>query len=222
MQPHSKQLAVSVRATHQGGVCFCRKLMHRELFTRLLYTPFCVCVHVCYNRVSDIMLGLWIILMFGSGIPSLYVWGLLWLLVVELTDRWSLARVCQTPARYGKNLPFLLLGKPGFLRGQSVLRHTLSDGRSWAVLVPPTGLCTALYSLRKGWWLRECLHCHLFLIFLQPCVQRVLECATLLHPSPFCCRSAALGCCDPLCLWAVDAHTLQGQPHRRRADQRPG
>lgn len=57
------------------------------------------------------MLGMWIILMFGSGIPSLYVWGLIWLLVVEVADRWSLARICQTPARYGKSLPFLLLGE---------------------------------------------------------------------------------------------------------------
>ena len=57
------------------------------------------------------MLGLWIILMFGSGIPSLYLWGLIWLAVVEFTDRWSLARVCQIPARYGKSLPFLLLGE---------------------------------------------------------------------------------------------------------------
>lgn len=57
------------------------------------------------------MLGLWIILMFGSGIPSLYMWGLIWLVVVELTDRWSLARICQIPARYGKSLPFLLLGE---------------------------------------------------------------------------------------------------------------
>jgi hypothetical protein len=63
------------------------------------------------RRVSDIMLGLWIILMFGSGIPSLYFWGLIWLAVVELTDRWSLARICQIPARYGKSLPFLLLSE---------------------------------------------------------------------------------------------------------------
>lgn len=57
------------------------------------------------------MLGISIILMFGTGIPSLYLWGLIWLAVVELTDRWSLARVCQIPARYGKSLPFLLLGE---------------------------------------------------------------------------------------------------------------
>lgn len=56
------------------------------------------------------MLGLWIILMFGTGMPSLYLWGLIWLVVVELADRWSLAIVCRTPARYGKSLPFLLLG----------------------------------------------------------------------------------------------------------------
>jgi hypothetical protein len=33
------------------------------------------------------MLGLWIILMFGSGIPGLYVFGLVWLTVVEVGDR---------------------------------------------------------------------------------------------------------------------------------------
>jgi len=65
----------------------------------------------CVHRVSDMMLGLWIILMFGSGIPSLYIWGLIWLCVVEVSDRWSLARICQTPSRYGKSLPFLLLGE---------------------------------------------------------------------------------------------------------------
>lgn len=69
--------------------------------------PPCCCAH----RVSDIMLGLWIILMFGSGIPSLYMWGLIWLTVVEFVDRWSLARICQIPARYSKSLPFLLLGE---------------------------------------------------------------------------------------------------------------
>lgn len=57
------------------------------------------------------MLGISIILMFGTGIPSLYLWGLIWLAVVELTDRWSLARICQIPARYGRSLPFLLLGE---------------------------------------------------------------------------------------------------------------
>ena len=78
--------------------------------------PRCLCGAA---SVSDIMLGLWIILMFGSGIPSLYIWGLIWLLVVEVTDRWSLARICQIPARYGKSLPFLLLGE-SMVQGFSV------------------------------------------------------------------------------------------------------
>lgn len=57
------------------------------------------------------MLGLWIILMFGSGMPGIYIYGIAWLLVLDVTDRWYLVRMCQQPVRYGKNLPYLLLGE---------------------------------------------------------------------------------------------------------------
>lgn len=50
-------------------------------------------------------------MMFGSGLPSLYIWGLVWMLVVELADRWNLARICQAPARYKESLPYLLLNE---------------------------------------------------------------------------------------------------------------
>jgi hypothetical protein len=61
--------------------------------------------------VADLLLGIWIVMMFGSGLPSLYLWGLIWLTVVELADRWNLARVCQKPVRYGESLPYLLLSE---------------------------------------------------------------------------------------------------------------
>lgn len=57
------------------------------------------------------MLGLWIILMFGSGMPGLYIYGICWLSVVDLTDRWYITKMCKQPVRYGKSLPYLLLGK---------------------------------------------------------------------------------------------------------------
>jgi hypothetical protein len=57
------------------------------------------------------MLGLWIILMFGSGMPGLYIYGIVWLMVVDITDRWYITKMCKQPVRYGQSLPFLLLGK---------------------------------------------------------------------------------------------------------------
>lgn len=55
-----------------------------------------------------------------------YIWGLIWLVVVELSERWSLARICQLPARYGKSLPLLLLSEyccPGQLGDRHRERH---------------------------------------------------------------------------------------------------
>jgi hypothetical protein len=57
------------------------------------------------------MLGLWIILMFGSGMPGLYIYGIVWLVVVDVTDRWYITKMCKQPVRYGQSLPFLLLGE---------------------------------------------------------------------------------------------------------------
>lgn len=57
------------------------------------------------------MLGLWIILMFGSGMPGLYIYGIVWLMVVDVTDRWYLSKMCKQPVRYGQSLPVLLLGE---------------------------------------------------------------------------------------------------------------
>lgn len=64
-------------------------------------------------------------MMFGSGLPSLYIWGLIWLAVVELTDRWNLARICQAPARYGESLPYLLLRECSKEHGASVASKAL-------------------------------------------------------------------------------------------------
>eukprot|EP00775_Hariotina_reticulata_P011394 gene11394-11542_t len=45
-----------------------------------------------------------------TGLPGLYLYGLVWLVVVDVVDRWYLCRMCQRPVRYGKNLPYMLLG----------------------------------------------------------------------------------------------------------------
>lgn len=63
------------------------------------------------------MFNLWLLLMFGSGMPLLYVVGVIWLSVVEVVDRHALARLCRRPARYGPRLPYLLLGA-GRARGK--------------------------------------------------------------------------------------------------------
>jgi hypothetical protein len=57
------------------------------------------------------MLSIWILLMFGSGMPILYLIGLLWLLVQDVVDRVYLIRRCQRPNRYGPRLPLQLLGE---------------------------------------------------------------------------------------------------------------
>lgn len=57
------------------------------------------------------MLGIWIILMFGSGMPGIYIYGIVWLVALDITDRWYLTVMCQHPVRYGKNLPYLVLGE---------------------------------------------------------------------------------------------------------------
>lgn len=62
-------------------------------------------------RVSDQMLNLWLLLMFGTGMPLLYAIGVVWLIVIELVDRHALARLCKQPVRYGPRLPYLLLGE---------------------------------------------------------------------------------------------------------------
>lgn len=46
-----------------------------------------------------------------AGLPGLYLYGLVWLVVVDVVDRWYLCRMCQRPVRYGKNLPYMLLGR---------------------------------------------------------------------------------------------------------------
>ncbi|GBF87433.1 dynein heavy chain axonemal protein [Raphidocelis subcapitata] len=60
-------------------------------------------------RVADEMFNIWLILMFGSGMPALYLVGVAWLSVTEALDRHALARLCKQPARYGPRLPYLLL-----------------------------------------------------------------------------------------------------------------
>ncbi|KAI8468596.1 MAG: hypothetical protein J3K34DRAFT_477538 [Monoraphidium minutum] len=60
-------------------------------------------------RVCDQMLNLWLLLMFGSGMPLLYAIGVAWLIVIEVVDRHALARLCRRPVRYGPRLPYLLL-----------------------------------------------------------------------------------------------------------------
>lgn len=59
------------------------------------------------------MFNMWLLLMFGSGMPLLYLVGVIWLVVVELLDRHALARLCRRPVRYGPRLPYLLLGEWG-------------------------------------------------------------------------------------------------------------
>jgi hypothetical protein len=46
-----------------------------------------------------------------AGLPGLYLYGLVWLVVVDVVDRWYLCRMCQRPVRYGKHLPYMLLGE---------------------------------------------------------------------------------------------------------------
>jgi hypothetical protein len=63
------------------------------------------------------MFNLWLLLMFGSGMPALYLVGIAWLVVIELVDRHALGRLCRQPVRYGPRLPYLLLGASARGRG---------------------------------------------------------------------------------------------------------
>jgi hypothetical protein len=74
------------------------------------------------------MFNLWLLLMFGSGMPLLYIVGVIWLSVIELVDRHALGKLCQQPARYGPRLPYLLLGGCMCTLG--------GVGRRWRAITP--------------------------------------------------------------------------------------
>lgn len=57
------------------------------------------------------MMYVWICLMFGTGIPFLYVVGALLFAVQNLADRHRLLRLSQQPVRYGAQLPELILSE---------------------------------------------------------------------------------------------------------------
>jgi hypothetical protein len=57
------------------------------------------------------MLNVWIALMFGSGIPFLYIAVFLVFVIQDLVDRQDLIKFCTQPVRYGPRLPRLVLGK---------------------------------------------------------------------------------------------------------------
>lgn len=71
------------------------------------------------------MLNVWMILMFGSGMPLLYIVGTVLLMTQDLVERHCLTRLCTQPVRYGPRLPFLLLGECGCPVVRTV-RHTSS------------------------------------------------------------------------------------------------
>jgi hypothetical protein len=71
-----------------------------------------------HHRVSDTMLNVWIALMFGSGIPFLYIAAFVVFIAQDLVDRQDLIRFCTQPVRYGPRLPRLVLGERlSYLRG---------------------------------------------------------------------------------------------------------
>lgn len=150
------------------------------------------------------MLGLWIILMFGSGMPGIYIYGIAWLLVLDVADRWYLVRMCQHPVRYGKNLPYLLLGEASWgckelssaaivseLPGIDV-RHPITRSYLNIELFCASGhsvVCPAVSSIT----LRQ--HQQDSFEFMAACLTAA-------------CRCSALGSCYSLCFWCVDAHLL--------------
>ncbi len=70
------------------------------------------CCYFC--RVSDTMLNVWMLMMFGSGIPFLYIIGLAWSIIQDLLDRHALVKLCRQPVRYGPRMPLLLIGEARF------------------------------------------------------------------------------------------------------------
>lgn len=137
-------------------------------------------------RVSDLMLGLFIVIMFSSGMPSMLLWGLVWLTVVDVTDRWLLARQCQRPVRYGRRLPNLLLGMPPPLCAthDPALGSSSSAVASAAAAIVASPCCTLFESLGAV--------CHVRL--LQHCVLRIPIAASYTGVLP----------------WAVAAHAAIG------------
>ncbi|PNH10237.1 hypothetical protein TSOC_003037 [Tetrabaena socialis] len=62
------------------------------------------------QRTADLLLNAALALLFGSGMPLLYLVFLLYLFVAELADRWALTRLCGNAPRYNKGLSRLVMG----------------------------------------------------------------------------------------------------------------
>ncbi|KAG2492376.1 hypothetical protein HYH03_009324 [Edaphochlamys debaryana] len=62
------------------------------------------------QRTADLLLNACLALMFGSGMPLLYLVLFVYLLVAELADRWALTKLCAGSPRYGKGLMKLVMG----------------------------------------------------------------------------------------------------------------
>lgn len=60
------------------------------------------------ERIGDTMINVWLALMFGSGMPIMYLVAWLGLLNQDYTDRHTLTKRCQTPNRYSTRLVYLL------------------------------------------------------------------------------------------------------------------
>lgn len=56
------------------------------------------------------MVYVFLVLMFGTGIPLMYILGVCVFASISLTDRHLLLRRSRMPVRYGPGLPNMLLG----------------------------------------------------------------------------------------------------------------
>ncbi|KAG2430235.1 hypothetical protein HXX76_010333 [Chlamydomonas incerta] len=62
------------------------------------------------HRTADLLLNASLALLFGSGMPLLYLVFAGYLLVAELADRWALTKLCSGSPRYSKGLMRLVMG----------------------------------------------------------------------------------------------------------------
>ncbi|KAG2447732.1 hypothetical protein HYH02_007192 [Chlamydomonas schloesseri] len=62
------------------------------------------------HRTADLLLNASLALLFGSGMPLLYLVFAGYLLVAELADRWALTKLCAGSPRYSKGLMRLVMG----------------------------------------------------------------------------------------------------------------
>jgi hypothetical protein len=159
----------------------------------------------CFDRcrVGNLLLMLTLVFTFSSGMPVLYVLGLLAAAVQTVLDRWLLTKQCQMPKLNDSQLPSLLLGKP-----KHVVQYAYKEQPGCNEQQPHLNWSTAASSLMV------CKTQDMSTVALPPkhqsshgpVPQWLASYDTMLHVV---CRHPPLGCSTPLCCWCVDAHLLR-------------